>query len=212
MGEWFKHRGKDWLRIPATPKVALAVGLVVSDTSYACAVQYQRTPIDQWKESVGRNGTHCTTQQTQDSFTVLHLERMTGIFEEQAEAAAWLITSKVLANAELAVDCTFTGTLVGSLFKASKRIEILVGGLTTSVDPTQKLWTVPLCELQGALDLALPNLAVANDLLEAPALRDDLKHEIDESPTIGRAVAVAIWCATKRSRGEVSQGFVRGLW
>lgn len=228
-------RGQSWTRIPARSLDRFTVGVDLGqsvDATAICVLHHTITPLDDSEWSVDQER-HVITQPTETRFDVRHLERLplATPYPEQVSAIADILSRPPLRGAALVLDATGCGAPVADLFDQAglDPVKIIISAGFGAEYKGKNRWTVPKPEIISRLDAGLHTgeLRFAAALREAGAMADELKDFRRHVGAAGRAtynartgkhddlvlaVGIALWAATRPSRGEFSQGMVEGLY
>jgi hypothetical protein len=166
-------------------------------------------------------------QQTEERFDVRHLARLPlGLsYPAQVQEVAMIAARKPIAGrCELIIDSTGVGAAVGDLFDTTglrpTRVTITAGTEQTCHGPNR--WNVAKQILISMLDARLHcgELRFARELLEAPAMQDELKDFQRKVSTAGRysyearvgkhddlvlAVAIGLWAIVGRPKPAIAR-------
>jgi hypothetical protein len=212
------RRSHEWRSIPARAVDRWYVGLDIGqsiDPSAVCALNHVIVPLDSWQPNAKAE---TWKQDRTERFLVRHLERLPlGMaYPQQVEHVRYLLSRDPLKGAQFALDYTGVGRPCADLFyRAGLRpmnILITAGSETTYGDGAHH---VPKQTLISQLETRLHTgeLRIAADLVDAPALRDELRDFARKVSESGRvtfnarsgahddlvlAVAIALFAALNR--------------
>lgn len=172
---------KDLQYREARPRDDWYLGLDVGqsiDPSAVCALRHVVTPTDEWKPN-DRNP-RIVQQQCVERFQVLHLERLPlGMpYPTQVAHVGGLLARPPLTGATFVLDYTGCGRPVADMFsRAGLQPVCLLITAGTEWSRDGLTWHVPKSLLVSGLEARLHSgeLEIAADLLDAPALHEELK-------------------------------------
>jgi len=218
-------KGQSWRRTTYAPELTycMAVDLGQSQDYTAISVcRFTRTPLD---SHTVNHQTRNTTQNLDDKFDIVHLERLalgTPYPNVVAYVKELLQRRPLDQGCSLVIDDGGVGRAVGDLFEAAGlRLERVV--ITAGFDVTREKqrWHVPKTELIAALDAGLHTgeLRFAEDLLASEALRAELIDFRRSVTAAGRAtyaarvgrhddlilaVSLAMWWSRERLKHRIT--------
>jgi hypothetical protein len=234
MDQYFEHRGIQYRRITAEADERFVAGLDVgqsADPSALSVIHHRRVPLETWTEVVKPNGTGTLRQDIEETFDVVHLERLPlqmSYVDQVDYVTEALARSPLNSHADFVLDQTGCGAPVGDLFDHAglKPIRVVItAGLST--EHHGRKWGVPKHELISGLDAALHSgtLRFADGLIEAGAMKGELKDFRRHVTAAGRSTfsarsgkhddlvlscAIALWWCGRWRRQQVRVGVAIG--